>query len=508
MSILFAAGKGKTNRMMNWNFFVLDQLPDPVVILDPDDRIIFLNAPATRFAEMFQAPVQPGTLFTDFVVSGRSDFAGAILQQIKNERAPRVQDMEFHDQKGAPYNVEITYSPSITAAGQTLYTVILIREISNERIFEKKASQLVTDFSNLIEHANAVIFGLDSQQYITEWNEECVRITGRTQDDVLAQHVEDIIAPGSRDALRQSLEQVYASKPIANFQVELPASDGRPVIVLLNATPRINNAGVVIGILFVGQDITELDRYRQSLENMVLEKTAELTHAVEKEKELIAIRNRFVSLASHEFRIPLTNILAAAGAIRDQDGNDPASLDKIKNIESQVGHMRALIDDLLTIGKADAHKLQPRHQVLDLIAFLKGICEEVIISAHHSHAIHVDCTEAILNIDSDQKLLRNVFINLLSNAIKFSPGKEHVFVSISKNGQKVEISIRDQGIGIAEADLEKVFEPFNRADNASDIKGTGLGLSIVKRAVETLGGTITLKSDIQKGTEFTITLNC
>jgi PAS domain S-box-containing protein len=494
--------------MQHRDFSVLDQLPDPVIILDPQDRITFLNRQAVEFGMMFQESVAPGILFTEFVSAGRSDFAYAILQQLKNEKAPRIQEMQFRDAKGKGCNVEITYSPVVDEAGNTQLTVILIREISNERIFEKKASQLVHDFSNLIEHANAVIFGLDSQEYITDWNEECARITGLNRNDVLAQHVEEIIADEFKEGFRTYLANVFAKKTIRNFELQFKTNTETPVIVLLNATPRINNAGVMIGILFVGHDITELFRYRQSLEHMVREKTEKLTQAVEKEKELVGIKNRFVSLASHEFRIPLSNIMSSANFFREKGKADPAQLEKIKNIESQVGHMRTLIDDLLTIGKADAHKLQPAHQAFDLVEFMNKICEEVIINANHSHTIQVKVSDSALKIESDQKLLRNVFVNLLSNAIKFSPGKTQVFVSIRKNAGQAEISVTDQGIGIGEGDRVKVFEPFNRGINASEIKGTGLGLSIAKRAVETLGGSIALTSQLQKGTIFTVTLPC
>jgi signal transduction histidine kinase len=258
----------------------------------------------------------------------------------------------------------------------------------------------------------------------------------------------------------------------------------------------------------VGHDITELYRYRQSLEEMVRKKTDELTHAVEKEKELVSIKNRFVALASHEFRIPLSNILASANFVKEKGKTDPALLEKITNIESQVGHMRTLIDDLLTIGKADAHKLQPRQQAFNLVDLLNRICEEVIINANHSHTIRLDTPDPAVEIESDQKLLRNVFINLLSNAIKFSPGKPTVLVTLRKTAGKAEITVTDYGIGIGEADLVKVFEPFNRGINAADIKGTGLGLSIAKRAVETLGGSLTLNSQLHKGTVFIVTLPC
>jgi signal transduction histidine kinase len=110
-------------------------------------------------------------------------------------------------------------------------------------------------------------------------------------------------------------------------------------------------------------------------------------------------------------------------------------------------------------------------------------------------------------IASDEKLLRNIFSNLLSNAIKFSPGKKEVHLLLRRDTTFVEVVIRDHGIGISPEDLQRVFEPYTRGTNATSIKGTGLGLSIVKKAAETLGGTLAVKSEIGSGTEITLRLN-
>jgi signal transduction histidine kinase len=118
--------------------------------------------------------------------------------------------------------------------------------------------------------------------------------------------------------------------------------------------------------------------------------------------------------------------------------------------------------------------------------------------------VRLDCASPELQVMSDEKLLRNIFINLLSNAIKFSPSGNEVFLTVDVHGSFVRIAVKDQGIGIAEKDIELVFEPFRRGSNAKEINGTGLGLSIVKKAVEVLNGKIDVKSQIGEGTLFTV----
>lgn len=488
------------------NFSALDYFADPIIILNAGGRVEFFNQQALRFGNMFHTPVETGTRFADFISTGRNETVHDILQQIAFDRQSRVQELEHHDAKGKLYNLEITYNPIVSETGQLQHIYLTLRETSTERIFQKRATQLVQDLSMLIERANAVIFGIDSREYVTEWNAECSRITGLGKDVVLAKKTDVIIEDPFQERFRALLQDVSHQRHSGNIELQLKTKTGSPVIVLLNATPRINASGGLIGILFVGHDITELYQYRQSLEKMVLDKTTKLKASLEKERELLDIKNRFVSVASHEFRIPLSNILSSVNFIKANSALDQDAIEKTATIENQVGHMRTLIDDLLTLGKADAHKLKASHQRIDLMMFLKGIITEVVVNAHHSHQVKVDAPGTGIEIESDEKLLRNIFINLLSNAIKFSPGKPAIFLTVNSADSFVEITVTDEGIGISEPDLLKVFEPFNRGSNASAIKGTGLGLSIAKKAVETLGGSLDIQSTLQKGTTITVKL--
>jgi signal transduction histidine kinase len=278
------------------------------------------------------------------------------------------------------------------------------------------------------------------------------------------------------------------------------------VNVLVNATPKINSEGRVIGILFVGHDITELSEYKTSLERVVRDRTLKLKQALEKEKELVEIRNRFVSMASHELRIPLSMISSSAKTVREHV-HDSGSLEKIDVIEKQVTHMRALIDDVLTVGKTDQVQIKVSRNWIDIVDFIKKLSEEVSVNAQHSHKITFVAPQPVIKIESDDKLLRSVFLNILSNAIKFSPGQNEIVVSIEPDGSGVEVKVTDYGIGIDEADASTIFQPFTRGSNATEIKGSGLGLSIVKRAVDVLNGTVSFSSRVGQGTVVTVKFN-
>jgi len=169
-----------------------------------------------------------------------------------------------------------------------------------------------------------------------------------------------------------------------------------------------------------------------------------------------------------------------------------------------VSNMKALLDDVLAVGKSESPIITPKVKQVDLIAFLRQVMIEVAEATNHTHVFVTDFHAAATYVSSDEKLLRNIFINLLSNAVKFSPVKKEVRVKVATTSNRVVVTVQDFGIGIAHQELEKVFVPFNRGSNTGNIQGTGLGLSIVKKAVEALGGTISVTSQLNIGTTFTV----
>jgi signal transduction histidine kinase len=182
---------------------------------------------------------------------------------------------------------------------------------------------------------------------------------------------------------------------------------------------------------------------------------------------------------------------------------------RLGKIQSQAEHLSSLLEDVLTMGKTGATNLKIKANLksLDLKEFFLRVIDEVQSNTQHTHNIDLDFSAERLLIQSDENLLRNIFVNLITNAIKFSPGKNAVSVGVRACDEHVQFTIQDQGLGIEEKDLAKIFEPFHRGANVEKIKGTGLGLPIVKKAVETLGGTVDVESKPGHGTLFTVKLN-
>jgi PAS domain S-box-containing protein len=236
----------------------------------------------------------------------------------------------------------------------------------------------------------------------------------------------------------------------------------------------------------------------------------ELSEALDKERELSEIKSRFVSMASHEFRTPLSTVLSSASLLAKYTGaGDQDKRDKhINRIKDSVKHLNDILEDFLNLGKLDEGKVVAHFGEFNLQELILDTTEEMrglLKKGQEFVCHHTGSTKAY----SDNKLLKNILINLISNAIKFSDENSPVVVNSAVNNGIAEISVADKGIGIALADQEHLFSSFFRGKNAINIQGTGLGLHIVKRYLDLLRGSVNLESNLNEGTKisFVIPIN-
>jgi len=253
----------------------------------------------------------------------------------------------------------------------------------------------------------------------------------------------------------------------------------------------------------VEQRTTILKEALQRLE----ESQNELNQALDKERQLNEIKGRFVSMASHEFRTPLSTVLSSASLIEkytvtDDQEKRARHIDKIKN---SVKHLNNLLEDFLSLGKLDEGKIGIHLHEFDLEELFHDTVEEMKPQLKPGQKFIFE-TKVPHLIISDKNLIRNILFNLFSNAIKFSDASTSIHISSILKGNLACISIRDEGIGISEEDKTHLFSSFFRGRNVVNIQGTGLGLHIVKKYIELLGGSITLDSTLGKGTKIVFTI--
>ena len=265
----------------------------------------------------------------------------------------------------------------------------------------------------------------------------------------------------------------------------------------------------------------EIRKLNTSLEEKVASRTEELqktlaelqaskeslTISLEKEKEVNDLKSRFVSMASHEFRTPLSTILSSISLMaKYETTEDQPKRDKhIDRIKSSVKTLTDILNEFLSLGKIEEGKVEVNFESFDLTLFIQGLTNEMnVILKNGQELVHTHHGNTICY--SDAGLLKNVLINLISNAIKFSPENSKITIATTIQNAQTEIKVIDHGIGIPEKDQVHLFERFFRATNVTNIQGTGLGLHIVGRYIELLNGHISYQSQLEDGSVFFIKL--
>lgn len=233
----------------------------------------------------------------------------------------------------------------------------------------------------------------------------------------------------------------------------------------------------------------------------------ELTKSLEKEKEVNDLKSRFVSMASHEFRTPLSTILSSISLLAKytQTEDQPKRDKHVDRIKSSVKTLTDILNEFLSLGKIEEGKIDVHFDTFNLKEFIDLVIYEMSILLKPGQTL-VHHHKGELMIYSDSNLLKHVLVNLVSNAIKFSPENAPIEIITQIEASKTLISIIDKGMGIPKEDQVHLFERFFRASNVTNIQGTGLGLHIVGRYVDLIHGAIEYKSELEQGSQFIITL--
>lgn len=265
----------------------------------------------------------------------------------------------------------------------------------------------------------------------------------------------------------------------------------------VNTTPLFSNNVNNKQALLVYYNISQ----RKLAEQKILQ-------TLEKEQKLNELKSRFISLASHEFRTPLSAILSSTNLIKKLNATRKVQKREkyLFKIKSNVKNLVSVLNDFLSLSKLEEGKLSLQSKYFDLIQFSKSLIEEMEPNKKEGQTIKIINKTPFIEVYLDSKLLRHVLSNLLSNAIKYSPVNAKITISITQEEKWISVQIKDHGIGIPVEEQKDIFQRFFRAKNAINIQGTGLGLYIVKQYIELMDGTISFKSNPKEGTTFFIKL--
>lgn len=346
---------------------ILDNLNDSIIVINPFGQIILFNKEALRIQKSIsEKPIRIGEHFLEVVTPERKETVAEILKTIKGQKEAIKSFAEFNTPSGGRIFLEICFIPILGKTRKLKYVNIITHDITFRKNFERKAMHIEADVKNVMDNANAIILSVDSRGYIVEWNNHCARVTGFSKNDIYGKKFAEILIKEYHAPVFQNLmEMVLKNSSLDNYEIPIQTKTGNEILVMLSATPRTNLNGQVIGATLVGQDITELTEYRRSMENLVQERTSELQRVLKKEKQVVEMKSRFVSIASHEFRTPLPSIDFTANAIRKNSATPPKiPQDKLTKREMDVlttvatGKSNKLVGEVLFISvkTVETHK--------------------------------------------------------------------------------------------------------------------------------------------------------
>lgn len=417
-------------------------------------------------------------------------------------------EIVLYSKTGRPLNLILsTELIQIDGEDHCLSTYIDITE-------KLKSQKIIADseawFRSIADNSPAMIYGSDSLHSCNYVNITWKDFTGFTAEKIAENNWEKVIHPDDIDNFRKVYKKAFELKKPFNREYRLKRRDGKYRWIYDFAKPLIMPDGSFKGYIGTCADVHIRRTLYIKLERLVKERTFELMESLEKEKSLNDAKSRFVSMASHEFRTPLSSILSSifliekySDLIEKNDGKDYIEnrQNHLSKIKKSINHLTEILNDFLSIDKLDQGKIEANNEEFDLKKFTEEITEEIKGILKSDQKINYTHTGENLIIQ-DKKIIKNIYLNLLSNAIKYSPEGKKINILIKVTNKKVNVMVEDNGIGIPLEDQNNLFTKFFRAGNVLNIEGTGLGLNIVKRYTELIGGTINFSSELEKGTSF------
>lgn len=392
-------------------------------------------------------------------------------------------------------------------------------------IFETVVDGILTiDERGRIETVNPAacrMFGYDSAELLGRGVQVLMQEPEKSEHDT---YVSRYLETGVRKIIGIGREVTARRKDGSTFPVHLSVSE-------FEKGDKIYFTGVLRDISKEKQAEEELRQLNQALEKRVEERTQqlresleaqqqsnkdlqqtrkELEYALAKERQLNELKSRFVTLASHEFRTPLTTILSSAVLLSRYIGDEAGEtserqLKHITRIRTSVSNLTNILEEFLSISRLEEGKVSLRITDFSLKALTEEVIEELSTLKRKGQELLLDLqNEGGDEIRTDRKILKNITLNLISNAIKYSNEEGRIWCTFAVKKNMLSLTVKDEGIGISKEDQVHLFERFYRGENVMNIQGTGLGLNIVKKYLDLLSGEIKYESEYGKGSTFSV----
>lgn len=426
-------------------------------------------------------------------------------------------------------------------------------DITERKVAERALQREKERAQQYLDVANTLFVAVDVDDRITLLNRKGTELLGYAEKEALGKNWFDlVVTPPDREKTREAFRHAVENS-LENtdyFESKVVAKDGTMRLMAWRNAVVYDEEGKKVSNLLSGVDITEqreaekrIQQMNAQLEQRVEQRTEELASAVnqllninkkmefeiqerktaeealrknqrelrkayEKEKELSSLKSRFVSMASHEFRTPLSTILSSADLVEAYTKEEQQKKRErhTKRIKSAVSNLTGILNDFLSLSRLEEGGIESIPVAFDIGEFCRSVVDDLQGLLKTNQAIEMQFSGTTQTVVLDKKMVHNVLNNLLSNAIKYSEAGTNINLKTEVTEKELTITIADKGIGIPEEEQQHLFTRFFRAHNVENIQGTGLGLNIVKRYIELMNGTVTFESTLGEGTVFIVRL--
>jgi PAS domain S-box-containing protein len=423
------------------------------------------------------------------------------------ERHEAFRDFRFEsvDAKGRRHHLSVSARPWIDergvfrgyrGSGRDITVVVEAQQARGEALALAEHNEaLLRD--GLASMSDGVVL-FDANDRVILWNSRYVAIfehlqgvirRGMTMREILRGHAESPSYGVPAEERELWVRNVLAANRLSPGGYKRSLVDGRILSIIGSRT----GAG---GEVHVVRDITDEIRSKEKI-----------TASLAREREMAAQQKRFVSVAAHEFRTPLTIIDGAAQRlIRYADQIKPKDVrERAQKIRAATARMSELVDATLNSARLDEGRIEVNRTQVNLVALVAGVAKRIEGIAR-DFQIRVEAEPPVVVVEADPSLLDQVFTNLLSNAVKYSGASRRIDVRIVAAEANAIVAVRDYGIGVPDTELPHLFTRFYRASTAKGLPGTGIGLNLVRELVQLHGGDVAVESRLGEGSTFRVTL--
>mmetsp|Transcript_38447 Transcript_38447/g.121550 ORF Transcript_38447/g.121550 Transcript_38447/m.121550 type:complete len:2337 (+) Transcript_38447:153-7163(+) len=490
--------EGELTRVANDLRSLIDNANAPIFGIDENGLVNEWNRKAAEIVGYTSKEVMGRNLVKEFI---SPDFSVVVQKVLDNAlRGIETANFEFPLFTNTQERVEVLLNATTRrdAQGKIVGVVGVGQDITDRKRAEGELQHLARDLRSLIDNANAPIFGIDENGLLNEWNRKAAEIVGYSQKEVMGRNlVDEFITSEYKSQVKEVLDRALQGIESSSFEFPLFSKTGKRIELLLNASSRRDNNGRIVGVVGVGQDITE--KLRAFDAEVQLRKAEAANDA----------KSQFLANMSHEMRTPLNGIIGVTQLLLETE-LDAEQKELTELIKTSADSLLSVINDILDLTRVESGKLELEFVDFDVRQTVEEALDSVIMAASSKglemvSLVDPNCPQRVRG-DSDR--LKQVLLNLLSNAVKFTQTGE-VVVSLEVENElpthyTIKFSVRDSGIGIPLEAQGKLFTRFTQVDSSTTrvYGGTGLGLAISKQLVDLMNGSMGVFSEPGKGSVF------